>query len=278
MTTRSPLGIEKDQGNGYPKKFNPREYQLMRSMREDNNIDEAFNAPLVWSSVDQEGHLLGITAPAAGDEVAFKTDKHTFLAHVQSINGTAVQSFPYVSADGLEINTDDDATNGITGWEISNGILATSKAAYTVGSFPDGKSIYFEGVITIDDISDVSEMGFGFRKAEAFQAAVDNYDEMASFNIGQDADGQVEVHTILNNAATAETDTTLADWADTETHTLRIEVTNAGVCKFLYDGTVPTVTAAFTFDAGEVIVPFLFLVCETGDPGVSVSSWEIGIS
>lgn len=273
---RTPQSIEKDVGRGYPKKFNKREYQLMQSLREDTNIDEAFNAPLIWSSVDQEGHLLALTAPAAGDEIAFKTDKHTFLAHVQSINGTAVQSFPYVSADGLEFNTDDDVTNGITGWEISNGILATSKAAYTVGSFPHGKSIYFEAVVTIDDISDVSELAMGFRKAEAFQANVDDYDEMATFNIGGAADGRVDLQTIINGAATTVTDTTLTDWDDEETHTLRVEVTNAGKVTYQYDGATPTVIAAFTFDAAEVIVPFMFLLAETGDPGVSVSSWEVG--
>ena len=225
----------------------------------------------------------------AGNEIAFHTSKHTFLAHVQSVQGTAIHSFPSVSAAGLEVTTDSDATSGITGWEITNGILATSKAAYTVGSLPQGKAIFLEANILIDDISDVTEMALGFRKAEAFQVAVDNYDEMASFNVGADADGQIEIHTILNAAATAETDTTETDWADAKAYRLRVEVKNDGKCKFLLTAATasaaaaaaadlrePTITASFTFDDGEVIVPFLFLACETGDPGVSISSWEVG--
>lgn len=272
-------GYETNPAPNYPTRFNQRELKLLESAREDHkNILETFDAPLVWSAVDQEGALINVATPAAGDEISFHTTKHIFLAHVQSINGTAVQSFPFVSADGLEINVDDDATNGITGWEICNGILSTSKSAYTVGSFPDpDKKIFFEIVVKIDDISDVAEFAMGFRKAEAFQVAIDNYDEMASFNVGQDADGQIEIHTILNGAATSETDTTLTDWADGGEHTLRIEVANNGKCEFFYDGAEPTVTTSFTFDSAEVIVPFVYLIAETGDPGVSISAWRCGV-
>lgn len=271
------LGIETDDPSNYPTRLNAREKKVVEAVREDKNIEETFDAPLVWSAVDQEGHALAGSAPAAGDEVAFKTDKHTFLAHVQSVNGTPVWSFPYVSANGLEINTDDDVTNGITGWEITNGILPTSKAGATIGSFPDASKKFFaEAVIKIADVSDVLELAFGLREAEAFNAAVDNYTDMAAFNVGADAAGQIEIHTILNNAATVETDTTLTDWADAGEHTLRIEVTNDGVCSFFYDGATPTVTASYTFADNLVIVPFLFLATQTGDPGVSISSWKVG--
>jgi hypothetical protein len=274
---RIPLHIESLIAGGAPRRFGARELKVIEALQQDNNVDEAFDAPLLWSAVDQEGGLVNTATPAAGDEVTFNTRKHRFLCHVQSINGTAVQSFPFTSADGLEVNVDDDATNGILGWEITNGILANSYAAYTVGSFPETKKIYFETTLKIDDISDVTELAMGFRKAEAFQANVDDYAEMASFNVGQDGDGQIEIHTILNGAATTETDTTETDWADTNEKTLRVEVTNDGVCTFKIDGAAPTVTATFTFDSGEVIVPFFFLIAETGDPGVSISSWECGI-
>lgn len=274
---RTPLHIETLTADDYPKRFNRRELKLAEAIMQDNNIDEDFDAPLLWSAVDQEGHLINTATPAAGDEVTFHTRKNRFLCHVQSINGTAVQSFPYTSADGLEVNVDDDATNGITGWEITNGILGNSYAAYTVGSFPESKKIYFEVTVKVDDISDVTEFAMGFRKAEAFQVNVDDYDEMASFNVGQDADGQIEIHTILNGAATSETDTTETDWADSNEKTLRIEVANDGECTFKIDGSAPTVSASFTFDDAEVIVPFFFLISETGDPGVSISSWECGV-
>lgn len=266
----SELGT--DSAPKYPTQHNARELKLAETMLANANIDETFDTPLVWSSVDQEGHLISLTAPAAGDEVAFRTGKHNMLMHIVAINGTAIQSMPYVSADGLELNVDDDATDGTTGLEIATGILPLTREAMTVGQ----ADFIFQATVTIDDISDVTELTLGLRKAEAFQAATDNYDEMAAFNIGEDADGQIEIHTILNGGATTDTDTTLTDWIDAGTHTMKIIVRKNGKCEFFFDGATPTVTAAFTFDAGEILIPFIHVTCETGDPGISVSSLKAG--
>lgn len=271
------FGLEKDLGTNaapkYPTRHNSREIKLAETIMEDKNIDENFDAPIVISAANASTGLLVDSTLAAGDEVAFRTSKHNFLAHVQSVNGTVVNTFPFVSADGLELNVDDDATNGVLGWEICNGILSNGKNAFTVGT---DEKFFCEATIKIDDISDVTELAFGLRKAEAFQANVDDYDEMAAFNIGADADGQIEIHTILNGAATAEVDTTETDWADAASKTLRIECDKNGKCTFSIDGSAPTVTASFTFDSGEVVIPFLFLISETGDPGVSISSFKAG--
>lgn len=263
-------GYESDAAGNYPTRFNKRELKILEAAKNDENIDEDFQQALVVSNMDNADGT--VYTGAAGEECSFHTGKNAFEFHQAAVATPAVVT-PYQSADGLEVQPV-AAADAI---EISNGITANSKAAYVVGSFPQNKKVFFEAVIKIDDISDVTELAMGWRKAEAYQAAVDNYDEMASFNIGQDADGQIEIHTILNNAATSETDTTLADWADGGEHTLRIEVANDGACEFFYDGAIPTVTAAFSFDAGEVIVPFLFLDTETGDPGVSVSAWRCGV-
>lgn len=267
------LGLITDDAGVYPQSHSPQERKLAETILKNKNIDEDFDSQLLISAVDKNGSLLLDSTLAAGDEFVMHTRKNAFEAHVQSINGTVVNTFPYVSADGLEINVDDDAINGVTGYEITNGIVTNCHAAFTVGT---DEKFYFEAIIKVDDISDVTELAMGFRKAEAYQAAIDNYDEMASFNIGQDADGQIEIHTILNGGATSETDTTLTDWADAGEHTLRVEVDGNGLCKFLYDGSEPTVTAQFTFDSGEIVIPFVYLIAETGDPGVSISSWKCG--
>jgi hypothetical protein len=270
MANRIPLGIETDDPKNYQTRLNNREKKVAEAVREDENIEETFQQALIISNMDNADGT--VYTGAAGEELGFHTGKNAFECHQAAVATPAVVT-PFQSADGLEVKP----VAAADALEITNGITALSKAAYTVGSLPGNKAIFFEATVKIDDISDVTELAVGWRKAEAYQAAVDSYDEMASFNIGQDGDGQIEIHTILNNAATAETDTTLTDWADAGEHTLRIEVTNAGVCTFKYDGAAPTVTATFTFDSGEVIVPFLFLDTETGDPGVSVSSWKVGV-
>ena len=274
--TANRLGYETNPIGNYPTGFGKRELKLLETAREDHkNILESWDAPLVWSSVDQEGALLATSTPAAGDEIAFRTTKHTFLAHIQSVNGTPVHSFPFVSANGLELNTDDDVTNGILGWEITNGILGTSKCAYTIGSFSEpAKKIFFEATINETDISDITKLFIGFRKAEAFQASVDDYDEAAA--IGIDDSGNIDIMTILNGAGTDTVDTT-QNKTEATAITLRVTVANNGKVEFFIDGAKPTVTTTFTFDSGEVIIPFLHFVADTGDPGAYVSVWRCGV-
>lgn len=269
------LGLETEVAGDYPVKHNARERKLAETIREDKNIVDTFQQALVVGSTNNDtGAAIDFSAaPTAGMELGLSSGKASYEMHISAINGTAVWTLPHVSADGLELNVDDDVTNGITSVELTNGVTARSKAAMTVGT---DAPFFLEATIKIDDISDLTEMFFGWRKAEAYQVDPESYDEMASFNIGKDADGQIEIHTILNNGTTAETDTTETDWANAGEHTLRIEVDAAGRCKFLLDGAEPAVSASFTFDDGEVIVPFLQILAETGDPGISISSWKCG--
>jgi hypothetical protein len=120
------------------------------------------------------------------------------------------------------------------GVEITNGITARSRAAVAVGTSP---AVYAKAKLKIGDVSGTDDLAFGFRKAEAYQANVDDYDEMACLNV---ISGNVVEETILNNAATSSTDTTL-DWADGGEHTLEVYVSAAGVVTFKVDGTaIPT--------------------------------------
>lgn len=269
MANRIALGIETDDPKNYQSRLNSREKKLAEAVREDNNIEETFPQALVVSNMDNADG--SVYTGAAGEELGFHTGKNAFECHQAAVATPAVVT-PFQSSDGLEVKP----VAAADALEITNGILSTSKAAYTCDSFLGNKTVYFEATIKIDDITDVSELAFGFRTAEAYQAAVNSYDTYATFNIGGQADGRVDIETELNGAGLATTDTTLTDWADAGEHTLRIEVSGDRTCKFFYDGSEPTVTANFTFDAADVIIPFLFLDTETGDPGVSVSAWNIG--
>lgn len=268
---RIPLSIEHDTRKNYQRKLNARETKLSEAILYDENIDDDFSSALIISNMDNADGT--VYTGAAGEELGFHSGRAAYECHQAAVATPAVVT-PFQSADGLEVKP----VAAADALEITNGTTALSRAAYTIGSFDDvDKKIFFSCKVKIDDISDVTELAIGWRKAEAYQAAVDNYDEMAAFNIGQDGDGQIEIHTILNNAATAETDTTETDVADGGEHTFRIEVKNNGDCAFLFDGSTPAaVPATFSFDDGEVIIPFLFLDTETGDPGVSVSEWKVG--
>lgn len=266
----------------YPKRHNNREKKLYESIREDRNVKDTFEkAPIVSNSDNASGAALPAEA-AQGAEIGFRTNKAEYELHYAAVEstGTAAYLFPYQSADGLEIPLDADVTNGPTAVEVSLGTTSRSKQAWTVGT----DSFYLKATIKIDDISDLEELFLGFRKAEAYQADPDSYDEMAAFHIGETgdtvADGQINLATILNNGTTDYTDTTEADWADADEKTLEIRVLQTGEVKFLIDGEEPTASTQFRFDADEVVVPFLFVDntsgSTTGDPGVSVSLLECG--
>lgn len=263
------IGQETDTVSNYQRKLNKREAKLAEAILYNENIDDDFSSALVISNMDNDGTVY---TGATGETIGMHSGRAQYECYQAAVAAAAVVT-PFQSADGLELKP----VAAADALEISNGTTALSRAAHVVGSFVDpDKEVYFKIKMKIDDISDVTEIFCGFRKAEAYQADPDSYDEMAAFNIGKDGDGQIEIHTILNNAATAETDTTETDWADAGEHTLEIRVKNNGVTKFYYDGAEPTVTTAFTFDSGEVILPFVHMNSETGDPGVSISEWKVG--
>lgn len=160
--------------------------------------------------------------------------------------------------------TDDD------GLEYNHGVGANTPVRFTVGTDP---AFFFRVRFTIADVSGTDDCLVGFRKREANQAAVDNYDEMAALNV---ISGDINIETILNNAATTTTDTT-NNWADGETHTLAVLVSAAGVVTYEIDDAAPATTAAFTFDNGEVVIPFFYFLHATTSPGaITLLEWECG--
>lgn len=221
---------------------------------------ETFNANPISAGIAG-----GAATGTAGDENILFTQQNGFEYHIL---GTQTILAPSRAATGLDINMDQTDNDGV---ELGHGILAGGKHTYTVGTDED---VFFSVTFSIADVSGTDDCAIGFRKAEAYQAAVDNYDEMAALNV---ISGNITIETILNNAATSSTDTT-DDWADGESHTLTVIVKDDGRVLFEVDGSEPTTTAAFTFDDGEVIVPFFYFLNASDVAGaVVVSKWECGL-
>ena len=271
VTTPPLYGQVTDTVSNYQKKLNKREQKVVEAALYNEFLDDDFSSALIVSNFDNADGT--IYTGAAGEEMGFHSGRAAYEMHIAAAATPAVIA-PFQSAQGLELKP----VAAADALEITNGTTALSPQAYVVGSFNGAgtKEIFFKTEIDFGDISDISELAVGWRKAEDYQAAVDSYDEMAAFNMGGQADGRLDIETIINNAATVTTDTTVTDIVDDGVHTFEIRVTNGGVVSFLYDNATPTITKAFTFDAGEVIIPFLFLDTETGDPAVSVTYWKVG--
>lgn len=183
--------------------------------------------------------------------------------------GTQTITAPSKTAVGLDIGMDQTDNDGV---EITHGILTRGKHAYTVGT--DG-AFFFRVKFKIEDVSGSDQCGIGFRLNQAYQAAFASYTDKAF--IGS-VSGDIKLNTLLNNAGGVVTDTT-QDWADGETHTLQVNVSAAGVVTYLIDDAAPTVTAAFTFDNGDVIEPFMWMINDSDVVGkVELIEWECGLA
>lgn len=143
-----------------------------------------------------------------------------------------------------------DAANG-KGTEISAHLDTHSDKEFTVGK----QEFSFYARIYVDDVSGVDPMVMGFRKKAAYQAALASYTDYATIGlIG--AAGDIKTGTNLNSGGQTTTDTTL-NWADTETHELEVRVSITGAVTFFVDGQQVNKATSFTFDSGDVMIPFV---------------------
>lgn len=168
---------------------------------------------------------------------------------------------PRMSTSGLLVSLDLTDNEGA---EYNWGARANSKHAYTIGTSP---AFYLEWRFTLADVTGCDPVYIGFRKQEANNGTFASYTDFAAIGVNETANsGTITISTRLNSGSVINTDTTDV-WADGETHTLRVNVSAAGVVTYLIDGVAPTVTAAFTFDATDVVMPFFHGLHGTTAPG-----------
>jgi hypothetical protein len=174
---------------------------------------------------------------------------------------------PDMDAAGLDIGADQTDNDGA---ELVGGIGGASGLPFIIGTDP---AFYFCTTVAIADVSGTDDFHTGFRRAEAGTATFDNYNDLATIGC---ISGNITIETINDNAATTTTDTT-DDWADAGIHKLCTYVSAAGAVTYTIDGAAPTVTAAFTFDSGDPVIPFIHYLHATTSPGaITVSLWEVG--
>lgn len=228
---------------------------------ESNHVLEFFDVEPI--SVVKAG--AGAATGIAGDENLMRLNDSIWEYHIL---GTQTIVSPTLGTGGLDINMDQTNNDGV---EVCLGINAANRGVFTVGTDP---AFFARMRFTVADVSGTDDCAFGFRKVEAYQAAIDNYDEMAALNV---ISGSITIETILNAGATTSTDTT-DSWADGAEHELKVLVSDAGVVTYEIDGLAPSTTAAFTFDDAEVVVPFMYLLNATDVAGeVNLLEFECGL-
>lgn len=161
---------------------------------------------------------------------------------------------PVMTATGLLVSG--DLTN-IEGYEYSWGATrANSRHSFTINTSP---AFFIEWSFRADDISGLEPCLFGFRRTQAYQTQgnLANYTDFVGYGlVDAVAGGDAVIQTQVNTGGINSTDTN-DPWADSATHTLAVLVSGAGVVTFTFDGGAPTATQVFSFDAGDVVHPFM---------------------
>lgn len=182
---------------------------------------------------------------------------------------TLAPSLVSVSEGVSALNIGMTQTNNV-GVEFCPGILNSNHMAFKIG---DSAGFFFRVRFSIEDVSGTDDCAIGFRSVEAYQAAIDDYQNIAVLNV---ISGNINIETILGGAATVTTDTT-QNWLDTETHQLEVFVSSTGVVTYTIDNAAPTVTAAYTFTDALYVVPFFYLLNDSDLVGeVNILEWECG--
>ncbi|MCP3684326.1 MAG: hypothetical protein GY861_16735 [bacterium] len=207
----------------------------------------------------------GAATGTGGDENLMKLNYSTFEYHMI---GTQTIVAPSYGTNGLNVSLDQTNNDGA---EFCLGINALNKGVFTVGT---DAAFYAKMKFSIADVSGFDECAFGFRKVEAYQASLDDYDEMACLN---SISGDINIETIINGGANVTTDTTL-NFADLAIHEFEVRVSAAGVVTYKVDGMTPGTVAAYTFDDAEVVVPFFYFRHDSDVGGdLSLISFECGL-
>lgn len=187
-----------------------------------------------------------------------------------AIIGTATVLGPVLGAEGLDIGLDDENNDGI---EVTEGITARSRSAFTMGS----DAFYLEVKIYVTDADGSDVTMIGFRSDEGYEVDCETYTDMAAIGLnGVDW----YTWTIDDDGATTKTDVTPAteDADNTTAYTVRINVSKALAVTYEIDGAAPTGVVAHDIDTGDVVIPFLYLRHDTEvADGFQIVSWECGL-
>lgn len=211
----------------------------------------------------------GAAGGTAGDENLMITPQGQLEYHILGAQTITAPSLVSISegVSALNINMDQTDDDGV---EVCAGIMNSNRCAFKVA---DDAAFFFRVRFKVADVSGTDDCAIGFRKVEAYQANLDDYADMAVLNV---ISGNINIETIKGGAATVTTDTT-DNWADNETHELKVLVDSAGAVTYQIDEAAPTVTAAYSFTDDLFVVPFFYLLNDADVAGeVDVLEWECG--
>jgi hypothetical protein len=238
-----------------------------------------------------DGELFGMLFPGKNGQVT-PVQGSIIGAHTVAAGGFMVEgTIPAVDTNGTSAGLNlqgDAATADNTGMElIFGGSQHGGNASCTIGTH----GMVFDATFNSADFTDQDCVAIGFRKAEEFQtghqpiiAAASGdavYTDYVAFGVLSADD--VQISTRLNDGTTAHVDSTQAT-AASGNHRFQVTVTSAGVVTFAHIGAAvmsagtlaaPSTTKVFSFDSGDVVVPYLSILSTNADSAIHLKAVKI---
>jgi hypothetical protein len=177
------------------------------------------------------------------------------------------------AGNGLNIDTITGATSKSI--EITEGNTVNAKNAFVIGTSP---AFFVKVGFNIATLADVVSLTMGFRKVQTYQATLlTGYTDYACIGVQNSvANGEIQIQTQVGSGGETKTDTTQAATAAT-IFTVQANVSSGGVVTYLFNGSAPTVTAAYTFTSALTVVPFIVYTTASGAHAeVDLVSYQCG--
>ena len=229
------------------------------------------------------------TVAAAGDN---ENTVHHFIGGTLESNVTGALTtdlpvFAKEATNGPGMNTPLLSADAVA-MEFGQGVLTSAHMEFTIGTSP---AFFVRLKADIPDVSDYDVVAVGFRKQGAYQNITTpathalGYDDLCTIGI-HDGAGAINTVSELNNSGSATVTDTTDAWTDGLQVDMKVLVSATGVVTFQHDvasaGTLaaPTAVGTFTFDTGDVVIPY-FVIVPTLDIGasgdaISLISYECG--
>jgi hypothetical protein len=219
-------------------------------------------SPMLWPGTDGELYHTNLTRIGAV----------TAALETPLVEGTVPATDTGTTAAGLNMQMDQDTAADL-GWELNFGSPMGGGTAFTIGTH----SGYIDLTVFAAEWTSYDAVSIGFRKAEAVNdghapiiaAGTGDpvYTDFATFGL-QESD-KIQFASDLNNGGTG----TYTDSGDTPTNSqnqrFRVTLSSAGVVSYTMEqngvangGTMAapsSVPSAFTFDDGDVVIPYVFI-------------------
>ena len=213
--------------------------------------------------------LGGGAAAGAGAETDIMTDSKSIFEYFNIVGNTNLGP-KLDSSFGLNLATDATNTHGV---EYNTGVTPQNNFTFLIDTTGNTTPAFYLRGNFIMPTANGATVQLGFRKLAANNATLSSYTDFATIAL---IAGEFELQTQLATGGVVTTDTTQAA-TNSVAYEIAVMVDSMGNVTYQLNGQPPTVIAAYQFQNGITVMPFLRIIQNaTTTANVSCNYFECG--